>query len=92
MSQRTGPRYEVEGAFRPRDETDWGPVPEGISYSVSDLREVSGHLWRGGAHKVALSAEVREITGMKSKTFYGESAWAEAARYIDDVDQKRRYR
>jgi hypothetical protein len=91
MSQRTGPRYKVEGPFRPEAETDWGPVPDGVSYSVGDLREVSGHLWREGAHKVALSAEVRRITGMRSKTFYGESAWNEAARYIEDVANKLRY-
>jgi hypothetical protein len=90
VSQRTGKRYSVEGPFRPRDETDWGPVPVGIQYSVADLREVSGQLWPEGAHRVQLSADVRQVTGMRSRTFYGESAWAEAARYIDDVDQKRR--
>jgi hypothetical protein len=90
MSQRTGKNYAVHGSFRQRDEYDYGPVPDGITYSVADLIERGQHIWSNGAHKVALSVEVRSATGMKSKTFYGESAWNEAARYIDDVEQKLR--
>lgn len=85
MSQRLGKNYAVHGAFRERSETDWGPVPEGARYFVADLLEKrSGHVWQNGAHKVQITT--KRPGAPRSRTFYGESAWSDAARYIDDFE------
>lgn len=92
MSQRLNPdRYKVHGDWEHVSNTEWGRVPDGVTYQIADLLEVrSGHIWHAGAHKVTLDKATRETTGMKSTTFYGESAWSDANRYIDDVYYKLR--
>lgn len=53
-----------------------------VVVKVADLLEKrSGHVWSNGAYKVQLT----NVPGMRSKTFYGESAWSDAARYAEDA-------
>src|SRR5690606_1272496 len=85
-------RYAVHGAWREQIRTEWGyPMPAGVRYFVADLLEKrSGHVWSSGAHKVQiekLAGTTRAQTGQpRSRTFYGESAWRDAARYVEDYD------
>ncbi|MCD6056513.1 MAG: hypothetical protein K0Q89_43 [Thermomicrobiales bacterium] len=57
--------------------------PALIEIKVADLLEKrSEHVWKDGAYKVIL----QNVPGkLRSKTFYGETAWSDAARYASDA-------
>jgi hypothetical protein len=60
--------------------------PALIEVKVADLLEkASGHVWNSGAYKVILQ---NVPGGMRSKTFYGETAWSDAVRYASDAAVK----
>jgi hypothetical protein len=93
MTTRLNPeRYAVHGEWR--HAAGWAGfvvLPDGnddradITVQVADLLEKrSNHVWRSGAYKVTL----RNVPGMRSKTFYGETAWSDAARYASDAATK----
>jgi hypothetical protein len=93
MSQRLNKaRYAVHGDWRPAaqhaiptyDETGDEDAAI-ITVQVADILEKhSGHVWRSGTYKVTLT----NVPGMKSKTFNGETAWSDAARYASDAATK----
>lgn len=83
-------RYAVHGSWRERERRhyrfdDDQPGYAEIVVQVADLLEKgSGHVWTSGAYKVAL----KNVPGMRSKTFYGETAHSDAARYASDAATK----
>jgi hypothetical protein len=91
MSQRLNPnRYAVHGewayAAHRHGLVDRGidVQPALIEVKVADLVEKGreNHVWKHGAYKVIL----QNVPGtMRSKTFYGETAWSDAARYASDA-------
>lgn len=92
MKTRIDPaKYAIEGAWRHRAdrhgliETATEVKPAVISVKVADLLEKGlGHLWPEGAYKVQLT----NVPGMRTKTFYGETAWSDAERYASDAALK----
>lgn len=92
MSQRLNKdRYAVHGGWRRASgwsglvEVPTGVKPAVIDVQVADLLEVrSGHVWSNGAYRVTLT----NVPDMRSKTFYGETAWCDAARHARDAASK----
>jgi hypothetical protein len=93
MSQRLNPeRYAVHGKWR--EVARWAGYvtsPDGnddradIIVITADLLEKrSGHVWSDGAYKVTL----KNVPDMRTKTFHGETAWSDAARYASDAATK----
>jgi hypothetical protein len=85
MSQRLDKdRYALEGAWRCAD--SWvDAFGATITVDVCDIRELrASFVWRNGAYRVRIAG----IPGFKSKTFYGEMAWADATRYASDAATK----
>jgi hypothetical protein len=82
--QRLNPqRYAVHGAWR-RVAAWRGPHGQ-VTVEVADLLEKSSnHVWHSGAYRVTL----KDVPGMRSKTFYGESAWSAAERYASEAATK----
>jgi hypothetical protein len=83
MSQRVGKNYKVDQeSWERRDRLDYGDVPEGCEYWVGDLIDHHGYRWRDGAHKIKVPK--RPNCRVRSTTYYGESAWSDAARALND--------
>jgi hypothetical protein len=78
-------RYAVHGEFRSRIQRsipmDDNKVARIEVLSADLLEKGSGYIWTSGAFKVTL----QNVPGMRSKTFYGETAWSDAARYASDA-------
>ena len=83
-------RYAVHGEWRHAAgwsgliEVAGGIKPADVHVTVADLAEktsVGDYVWNNGAYKVQL----KNVPGMRSKTFYGETAWSDAARYAADA-------
>jgi len=86
-------RYAVHGEWRHRASrsglVDHGTVvkPAAIEVSSADLAEktiLGDYVWTNGAFRVKL----QHVPDMRSKQFYGETAWMDAARYASDAAQK----
>jgi hypothetical protein len=52
-----------------------------IIVEQADLLTKLNYLYVGGSYRVRL----RNVAGMRGKTFYGEYAWSNAARYAGDA-------
>lgn len=84
-------RYAIRGEWEYRAHRH-GLVDRGmdvqpalIEVKVADLLEKqSGHVWKQGAFKVIL----QNVPDMRTKTFYGETAHHDAARYASDAATK----
>lgn len=75
-------RYSVHGEWRRCASLSAPERAAAIEvYSADLLEKRSGHIWTAGAHKVVLT----KITGWRTKTFYGETSWSDAARYAGDA-------
>ena len=60
-----------------------GDAPFEVFHHEAGLREKrSGHVWGGGAHRVRITGPAGHP---KSTTFYGETAWSDAERYVRDA-------
>ena len=80
-----GWRCAVERVYRNRDWPDQDLAPQTITIDIADLLEKrSGFVWSNGAYRVTL----KNVPDMRSKTFYGETAWSNAARYAADAATK----
>lgn len=90
MSQRTGKNYKVDQAsWDRRDRYDYGDVPDGCEYWVADLIDSHGYRWRSGAHKIKVPKH--PSCRVRSTTYYGETAWSDAARALNDYANWARY-
>jgi hypothetical protein len=89
VSQRLGKRYKiVPGTWWKATTYDYGtPLPEGVEYSCADLTDGT-HTYTDGAHRVKLP---KGDHGLRSTTFYGETAWSDAVRLIRDYAWKTRF-
>ena len=80
MTART--RNLATGTWHRRErliDTDQGYL---IDIEQADMHDTKiGKVYVGGAYRVTL----RGIPGMRTKTFLGESAWSDAARYAADA-------
>ena len=50
-----------------------------------DLTTRDGFTHLAGWYSVRLNAHARKVSGLRSCTFYGETAWSDAERYAADV-------
>lgn len=88
MSQRLDKdRYAVEGPWTQQVCGPSGETLRGVLYYRAGLLDKRlGHVWDDGAHRV----KVLGPSKYRSATFYGETAWSDAARLIDDVAWEQR--
>ena len=85
-------RYKPVGNWRPNNSeiVVFGAsvrYAQYVNIDVSDVREDNGHIWSNGAHRVKVTRP--PLWGdeplPRGKTFIGELAWADAARYAGDA-------
>ena len=80
-------RYQIgpksHDAAEVRDPADGATL---ATVEVGDLLDTrTGTTYAEGWHRVQLTPAGRERTGMRTKTFRGETAWSDAERYARDL-------
>lgn len=88
--QRLGKNYKIDQtSWRRKYYYDYGNVPDDVEYWVGDLTDQYDRSWRDGAHKIKVPKQPN--CRVRSTTYYGETAWSDAARAIHDYATWKRY-
>jgi hypothetical protein len=77
-------RYEVTGPWS--IETINHYAGASVTTEIADLRDKrNGQVYRQGAYRVRVRCHPVLSGQPRTKSFYGETAWSDAARYADDA-------
>lgn len=77
-------RYAPTGSWRTayHDRFDTGDAEASVTIEIADCRDQrGGRTYSDGTFRVTL----KNVPGMRSRTFYGESAWSNAQRLGNDA-------